>query len=819
MSNIHNNWRKFLTEGSYNESKLLQEVSEEELEYIQTAVDEMAPEDLAFNELFGGKERVLIPFSTMDDSTELGQFLTILGKFRGNDLDISFDYVPNWEKGVMEKERSVSSKELNNMLMGGEDPKRVLQTMKIGKYLAASERAISEYAKWIKYKDDNDLGSGSRPMTTDEMEKEQKIRDKVRQIVGVSHPNDLMVRFLTRRDGVRAERLQDIVTKIQGLKQYWQKNADYIKKNPTGELSSDTYSIIITRNPIDVLRMSDFRNITSCHSPTSRGSNSESYFKCAVAEAHGEGAVAYVVRNGDLEELFDEDPKNINLDAFEQEEIFHDDFRFIAESDLLNPVSRVRLRLIRYYEDNTPLGKRMPAGFFATDTGVDIAVPEERVYGKRIPGLREAIMNWAKANQSAVLDKIMSQKGTLDLEKFTAFGGSYEDNRREELLIKMLGITQADSPLSVQVTTGRIDVNTTTEDNLEGIGPESDAQQLETEAERLIENARLDEFQVLVSAEFDEENAWLDPDVTLRLEWPADEWKGLPNNDLLRYIPDELEAYGSEYSFLSDRSPSIMNIDGKIIMQWNCDTSKLHDEEMYSFYDADGFESFLEELEVMERGGGTVDVIKSLIETFMKREGYIDGGAIISLGQEVESGAISSYEWDWNVDEGYDDTPIEAISAEAYIRLPHGDIPEEVVKKIFSTRDFWLDIRKRMHAPIHQAHVASRGKDANKYYVDIEKFISPFDGEESAFKLNYSVDFDNPDDTVEIFQQMIEHWDDEDLLHGLFNTVIKEYAAKITDLTPMKDPESDMNRDELYKESKKVTGQKLFNNWRNFLEN
>ena len=173
MSNIHNNWRKFLTEGSYNESKLLQEVSEEELEYIQTAVDEMAPEDLAFNELFGGKERVLIPFSTMDDSTELGQFLTILGKFRGNDLDISFDYVPNWEKGVMEKERSVSSKELNNMLMGGEDPKRVLQTMKIGKYLAASERAISEYAKWIKYKDDNDLGSGSRPMTTDEMEKEQ----------------------------------------------------------------------------------------------------------------------------------------------------------------------------------------------------------------------------------------------------------------------------------------------------------------------------------------------------------------------------------------------------------------------------------------------------------------------------------------------------------------------------------------------------------------------------------------------------------------------------------------------------------------------
>jgi len=811
MNNAHNNWRKFLAEGSYDESKLLQEVSDEELEYIQGAVDEMVPEDLAFNELFGGKERVIIPFSTMDDSTELGQFLTILGKFRGRELEISSDYVPNWEKGVMEKERPWSSEELAKWLAGDTAVKKVMQSMKIGKYLAAAERAVDTYAKWLKYKSDNDLGSASRPMTADEMEKEQRMRDKLRQIVGVSHPNDLMVRFLTRRDGVTAERLQDVVSRIQGLKQYWQKNADYIKKNPMGELNSDTYSIIITRNPIDVLRMSDFRNITSCHSPTSRGSNSESYFKCAVAEAHGEGAVAYVVRNGELEELFDDDPKNINLDAFEQEEIFHDDFRFIAESDLLNPVSRVRLRLIRYYEDNTRIDRRMSkaAGFFATDTGVDIAVPEERVYGKRIPGLHDAIMDWAKTNQSETIDNIMSQKGTLDLTKFTAFGGSYEDNSRQSLLKDLLGLAPADSPLAAQVTTGRIDVNTSTEDNLEGIGPESDASELEDAANRLIENARLDEFSVSADAEFDEETAWLDPDVTLRLQWPADEWSSLPNNDLLRYIPDELEGYGAEYDFLSDRSPSIMNLDGKVIMQWNCDISKLHGDEMYSFYDADSFESFLEELEVMERGGGTVDVIKSLIETFMMRVGYVEGGAIRRLGQEVDGGGLSTYEWEWNAEEDYDGG-YDSISAEVRMYLPYGDIPGEVVKKIFSTREFWLDIRKRMHAPIHEDF-------DKKYYVDIEKFLLDFDDEEAEFKLNYAVNHDAPDDTVEIFQQMIEHWDDEDDLYALFNTVVKEYAAKIADLTPMKDVEMDMNRDELYKESKKVSGQKLFNNWREFL--
>jgi len=252
-----------------------------------------------------------------------------------------------------------------------------------------------------------------------------------------------------------------------------------------------------------------------------------------------------------------------------------------------------------------------------------------------------------------------------------------------------------------------------------------------------------------------------------------------------------------------------MNLDGKVIMQWNCDISKLHGDEMYSFYDADSFESFLEELEVMERGGGTVDVIKSLIETFMKREGYMEGGAILRLGQEVDGGGLSTYEWEWNAEEDYDGG-YDSISAEVRMYLPYGDIPGEVVKKIFSTREFWLDIRKRMHAPIHEDF-------DKKYYVDIEKFLLDFDDEEAEFKLNYAVNHDVPDDTVEIFQQMIEHWDDEDDLYALFNTVVKEYAAKITDLTPMKDVEMDMNRDELYKESKKVSGQKLFNNWREFL--
>ena len=72
MKKFHNDWRKYLVEGSYNESVLLREISEDEVELIQDAIDSLEPEDLPFNELFGGKERIVIPFPTFDTKTETG---------------------------------------------------------------------------------------------------------------------------------------------------------------------------------------------------------------------------------------------------------------------------------------------------------------------------------------------------------------------------------------------------------------------------------------------------------------------------------------------------------------------------------------------------------------------------------------------------------------------------------------------------------------------------------------------------------------------------------------------------------------------------
>ena len=351
MNNMYDHWRKFLVEGSYNESKLLHEVSEDEIELIQGAIDDMGPEDLAFNEQFKGKERILIPFAAGDQTTELGQFLGILSTSSSENDPLHRDYAftPNWEKGVMEKERAVSSKQLATMLTGGDAPKKVIESMKIGKWLTAVERAVKDFLEWKIYQSDNDIGSATRPITDEEQIKHKRINDKLIKLLGSGTAAGIIQRFRGRRDGTQDERLAEVIEKIGKMKQYWQKQADYIRKNPQGDIDSNTYSIVITRNPVDLLRMSDFRNIESCHSPPSREADAgSSYFKCAVAEAYGEGAVAYVVKNEDLEEAFPfaDGIENVSLDDYEYDELFYDDARDVGA---IEPVSRLRLRLVRHY--------------------------------------------------------------------------------------------------------------------------------------------------------------------------------------------------------------------------------------------------------------------------------------------------------------------------------------------------------------------------------------------------------------------------------------------------------------------------------------
>ena len=89
------------------------------------------------------------------------------------------------------------------------------------------------------------------------------------------------------------------------LLDWWrQKQTFYTKNEDTytliedafeGNIRDDDWSIILSRHPVDVLRMSDLPGMESCHK------EGRSHFKCAVAESKGNGLIAYLVKKSELD--------------------------------------------------------------------------------------------------------------------------------------------------------------------------------------------------------------------------------------------------------------------------------------------------------------------------------------------------------------------------------------------------------------------------------------------------------------------------------------------------------------------------------------
>ena len=111
----------------------------------------------------------------------------------------------------------------------------------------------------------------------------------------------------------------------------WKAIEDAIKGDSTG---AEDLSVVMSRHPIDVLRMSDIGNITSCHS------EGNSYFQCAVAEAKGHGPIAYLVKSEDLQELLrikspEEGIYGVDQDiAGEEEYKYHDDISALDDEEI-----------------------------------------------------------------------------------------------------------------------------------------------------------------------------------------------------------------------------------------------------------------------------------------------------------------------------------------------------------------------------------------------------------------------------------------------------------------------------------------------------
>lgn len=178
---------------------------------------------------------------------------------------------------------------------------------------------------------------------------------------------------------------------------WFAKHKDHIDSSLTDD--SD-YGIILSRAPVDIVRMSDHRNISSCHSQTG------SYFKCAVQEAITGGAVAYLVHKDMIEQL-------IKTDSLQDEEIFPDRERDVDGWE--PPLARMRIRRL---EDQV--------------NGTDIGIPELRVYGdSNIPGFAAAVTKYLQSKQNLDPEAIKDSIRNGDLK---SRGGTYHDSNIPDML-------------------------------------------------------------------------------------------------------------------------------------------------------------------------------------------------------------------------------------------------------------------------------------------------------------------------------------------------------------------------------------------------
>ena len=133
----------------------------------------------------------------------------------------------------------------------------------------------------------------------------------------------------------------------EDLGKWWVKNQTYYSKSPSewakiedmfnGTYTGDRQTMIISRHPVDVLRMSDVGTIRSCHSETGE------YGYCAVAESLGNGMIAYLVNTAQLNAFLNDK----SYDEMEDVGQFGEWYKFVDNFLKSSPK-------MRYFKDEVP---------------------------------------------------------------------------------------------------------------------------------------------------------------------------------------------------------------------------------------------------------------------------------------------------------------------------------------------------------------------------------------------------------------------------------------------------------------------------------
>jgi hypothetical protein len=421
--------QRYVPTQEYTESldegpELLRELEEWEFDKVRDVVENVDVDDLSFDNIFKGRKRFAVPFDMgVDSDTKvLLEFLNRLG-------------------GEIDLQAGTISKEVETR-----DGGKQVRTTKIGKILTKYQTQFAKHAEiheefrlahagtarsrsalGTAYVRDPNSGFNEKygsfanlwDANPEKLEKDllawayslpatervgsynENAHALAKQLEETSKAAlDITPKYWQSREKMEKqfsdyEKIDDALKDpkpmsfgVAGVLKTWQEKGEFYRSNPRAlEGDSETYSLLVSRAPIDVLRMSDFDDIMSCHSPPSRERMGD-YYQCAVEEARGHGPIVYVVKTEDLQ--------GVDLEA---DEVFVDSKR---RKEGLKPISRARIRKYVHKESNS-----------------EVAVPELRTYGKSFPTLLPQVTELFKGLQPDV-----PEGPPADFHKY---GGSYSD--------------------------------------------------------------------------------------------------------------------------------------------------------------------------------------------------------------------------------------------------------------------------------------------------------------------------------------------------------------------------------------------------------
>mgnify|MGYP003135373304 FL=1 len=397
----------------------LQEASDEEISHLDDVLD-VAIEDYPFGNIFGESSyRLISELVTAEKDDEVSGLTKMLDS-QGWSVD--------WES------KGFTCSKLITKTWTGKDGKpnsrEVMETMKLSTLLTKMANAIefsrlsrilenlqAEENKTKKKKTIMALNDAYKKWFGDTLvymsiNPDYYFKDVIKNPEEVRHLLVVAQIFKTNRGNLRVS-----FNRLQEYSKWLAENTEDLRDNIKSYMTQKYY-MILSRHPIDVFRMSDHEKITSCHAPPSSDYKGQmekydEYNICALAEAHANGMIAYLVLDSEFKRAGIK-PTQQEIDKLEDKELFADTARGVKG---IKPVSRMRVKNISYMNEKTML---------------NFAVPQTKVYGQKVPGFVEHIYSVISPSQKEQVDKLLELEGdNLDYEKFTKYGGTYEDTGYE----------------------------------------------------------------------------------------------------------------------------------------------------------------------------------------------------------------------------------------------------------------------------------------------------------------------------------------------------------------------------------------------------